>query len=158
MTAWSSCGGPWRSLASELAVALSTTRRLTELERLAGPSAPHHATTQRGSEAAPRTLLRAEPRVGMRAPHRTRFDRIGWRCSHARNWRRVTDRSHSWPPAQHNCPTPAWASGRGAGPVAAGRLSNPTLRLYFACGFSSGLPPPYWKRVLEPSSRTTSYW
>ena len=94
MTAWSSCGGPWRSVASELAVALSTTPRLTELERLAGPSAPHSATTQRGSGAAPRTLLRAEPRVGMRAPHRTRFDRIGWRCSPARNCRRVTDRSH----------------------------------------------------------------
>ena len=33
--------------------------------------------------------------VTMRAPHRTRFDRIGWRCSHARNWRRVADRSQA---------------------------------------------------------------
>ena len=40
LTAWSSCSGPWWSAASELAVALSTTPRLTELERLAGPSAP----------------------------------------------------------------------------------------------------------------------
>jgi hypothetical protein len=45
LAAWSSCGGPWRSVASELAVALSAAPRLTELERLAGPSAPfspHH--------------------------------------------------------------------------------------------------------------------
>jgi hypothetical protein len=40
LAAWSSGGGPWRSVASELAVALSNTPRLTELERLAGPSVP----------------------------------------------------------------------------------------------------------------------
>jgi hypothetical protein len=67
--------------------------RFFELEPLTGPCAPHFVTTQRGSEVIPRTLLRSEPRGGIRAPHRTRFARIWWRCSHARNWRRVTDRS-----------------------------------------------------------------
>jgi hypothetical protein len=50
LAAWSSCSGPWWSAASELAVAPSSTPRLPELERLAGPSAPYFATTQCGSE------------------------------------------------------------------------------------------------------------
>jgi hypothetical protein len=40
LAAWSTCGGPWWSTASELAVAPSSTPRLTELEHLVGPSAP----------------------------------------------------------------------------------------------------------------------
>ena len=54
MTAWSSCSGPWWSAASELAVALSTTPQLTELERL---SARQRAAASR--HRLPPTLPRA---------------------------------------------------------------------------------------------------
>jgi hypothetical protein len=52
LTAWSSCSGPWWSAAGELAVALSSKPRLTELERLAGPSASCCTTPQTVSNVA----------------------------------------------------------------------------------------------------------
>jgi hypothetical protein len=61
LTAWSSCSGPWWSAASELAVALSSTPQLTELERLVGPSARCCVTPQTASDVAPRTSRRAGP-------------------------------------------------------------------------------------------------
>jgi hypothetical protein len=94
LTAWSSCSGPWRSAASDLALAPSSMPRLTELERLAGPSTSCFGTTQCGSEIHPRTLPRAELGVGTCSTQRARFDQADWRCSHDRNWRQVSDRSH----------------------------------------------------------------
>jgi len=43
--------------------------RLRRLEPLADPSAPRFATTQRASEVAPRTLLRAELRCRLARRH-----------------------------------------------------------------------------------------
>jgi hypothetical protein len=46
----------------ESAVVQIVTPRLTDLERLLGPSAPRLVTPDLESDVAPRTLLRAEPR------------------------------------------------------------------------------------------------
>jgi hypothetical protein len=58
LAAWSSCGGPWRSVASELAVALTTTPRSPSSN--AWPARPRHATSRH--KMSP-TSLRALRRV-----------------------------------------------------------------------------------------------
>ena len=56
--AWSSCGGPWRSVASESAVALTTTPRSPSSN--AWPARPRHATSRHKMRP---TSLRALRRV-----------------------------------------------------------------------------------------------
>ena len=60
MAAWPSCSGPRQPAVKELGGGPVHHVRLTELERLAGPSAPCSATPHVGFDLIPRTSQRAE--------------------------------------------------------------------------------------------------
>jgi hypothetical protein len=66
LAAWPSCRGPRQPAANELGGGPVHHVRLTELERLAGPSAPCSATPHAEFDLTPRTSLRAEQRWCMR--------------------------------------------------------------------------------------------
>ena len=60
MAAWPSCRGPRQPAANELGGGPVRHVRLTELDRLAGPSAPRYDTPHLGADITPRISQRAE--------------------------------------------------------------------------------------------------
>ena len=76
MAAWPSCRGPRQPAANELGGGPIHHVRPTEIERLAGPSAPRSATPELDSDVTPRKAPRAERRSCTRLPAGRRLFRF----------------------------------------------------------------------------------
>jgi hypothetical protein len=76
LAAWPSCCGPRQPAANEPGGGSVRHVRHTQLERLAGPSAPSSATPHTELDLTPRTLQRAERRGCARLHSRIRLSRL----------------------------------------------------------------------------------
>src|SRR5208337_992659 len=93
LAVWPSCRGPRQPAANELGGGPVRHVRPTELERLAGPSAPCSATPHAEFDLTPRTVQRAEKHWSARPSRWTSPARGKGRCLHYQNWLQVPDRS-----------------------------------------------------------------
>src|SRR5208337_2085338 len=86
LAAWPSCRGPRQPAANELGGGPVRHVRPTELERLAGPSAPSSATPHPAPELTPRTSPRAEQCWCVRLFPSTPMGRDRWLSLRDQNW------------------------------------------------------------------------
>src|SRR5271157_151507 len=86
LAVWPSCRGPRRPAANELGGGPVRHVRPTELELLAGPSAPSSATPHLGADLTPRPSPRAEQRRSTRQGLRTFPAHLEWLRIHDQNW------------------------------------------------------------------------
>src|SRR5208337_1379326 len=86
LAAWPSCRGPRQPAANELGGGPVRHVRPTELERLAGPSAPCSATPHTEFDLTPRISQRAEQRWCMRLSPSTSLGRGKWLRLPDHNW------------------------------------------------------------------------
>jgi hypothetical protein len=93
LAAWPSCCGPRLAAANELGGGPVRHVRPTDLERLAGPSAPCSATPHAEFDLTPRISQRAEKHWGARLSRWTSPARGKWRRLRDQNWLQVPDRS-----------------------------------------------------------------